>query len=460
MKKLDKDIQIYDNAPVEIGKRRSSAMTRQCIRCWIGVLALTTAGWTGRAAAGDIESEPINYAKAPADNVISRLQQRIESGRTTLKYEPHFGRLRSLLGELQVPESSQTLVFSKTSLQRHRITPTRPRSLYFNDDVFIGFCQRGDVLEVTAVDPKLGAVFYTLDQKQPDKPRFTRHNDTCTICHASSANQGLPGNLVRSVYPDQDGLPILSMGSHRIDQTTPLAERWGGWYVTGTSGKQTHLGNCTLKEHQEPERVDNSRNINLNSLEGRIKTADFLTPHSDIVALMVLEHQAEMLNLLTRANLLTRMALYDEASINKALDRPLDYRSETTISRIKSAGEPLVKYMLFSREAKLTEPIKGTSSFAEEFSRKGPRDKQGRSLRSLDLQNRLFTYPCSYLIYSTAFDALPAEMKEYVYGRLWSVLNDKDTGDEFAHLSAADRQAILEILRATKSDLPKKWAAR
>jgi hypothetical protein len=433
-------------------------MARRCIY-WGSLVLLLTPAWIARAAAHDIESEPINYAKARADNAISRLQQRIESGRTTLKYEPHFGYLRSLLHELQIPESSQTLVFSKTSLQRHRIAPTRPRALYFNDDTFIGFCQRGDVLEVTAVDPKLGAVFYTLDQKQPEKPRFTRHNDNCLICHASSANQGLPGNLVRSVYADQDGLPILSMGSHRIDQTTPLAQRWGGWYVTGSSGKQSHLGNCTLKDHQEPERVDNSKNINLGSLDGRIKTADYLTPHSDIVALLVLEHQAEMLNLLTRANLQTRIALYDEASINKALSRPVDYRSETTTSRIKSAGEPLVKYMLFSGEAKLTEPIRGSSKFTEEFVQKGPRDKQGRTLHTLDLKDRLFTYPCSYLIYSTAFDALPPEMKEYVYSRLWDVLSGKDTSDDFVHLKATDGQNILEILRATKTDLPKTWTA-
>jgi hypothetical protein len=430
-------------------------------RKWLfGALTTCLMVLAGAARAADLDAEPINYSKAPANNAITRLQQRIEAGQASLKYEPNFGYLRSLLRELGVPESSQTLVFSKTSLQRHRIGPTRPRSLFFNDEVFIGFCQRGDVLEVTVADPGLGAVFYTLDQKQPDKPRFTRQNDTCLICHGSSANQGMPGNLVRSVYPDQDGLPILSMGSHRIDQSSPLAQRWGGWYVTGTSGKQTHLGNCTLKDHQEPEGVDNSRNINLTDLHDRFKTSSYLTPHSDIVALMVLEHQAEMHNLLIRANLQTRIALYEEASINKALGRPADYRSETTVSRIRSAGEPLVKYLLFSGEATLTDRVKGTSKFTEEFAQRGPRDGQGRSVRDLDLEHRLFKYPCSYLIYSAAFDALPAPMKDYVYGRLWDVLSGKDTSPEFAHLSSADRQAIRDILVATKPNLPANWRAR
>jgi hypothetical protein len=406
---------------------------------------------------GDIEAEPINYAKAPADNAVTRLEQRLASGKATLTHEPGFGYLRSLLRELNVTQSSQMLVFSKTSLQRHRIAPTRPRAIYFGDDVYVGFCQRGDVLEVTAIDPGLGAVFYTLDQKSPDKPRFTRQTDTCTICHGSSANQGLPGNLVRSVYPDADGLPILSAGSHRIDHTSPVDQRWGGWYVTGTSGKQKHLGNLTLQGNPDPDRIDNSRGTNVTDLRDRCNTSAYLTPHSDIVALMLLEHQAEMHNLIGRANLLTRLALYEESSINKALGRPVDNRSDTTTSRIKSAGEPLVKYMLMSGETRLTERVRGTSGFAEDFSKRGPRDKQGRSLHDLDLQHRLFVYPCSYLIYGQAFDALPTPMKDYVYRRLWEVLSGQDKSEDFRHLTAADRRAILEILRETKSNLPNSW---
>jgi hypothetical protein len=425
--------------------------------CIAAVLWAVAVG--GMARCADIEAEPINYTKAPVDNAVSRLEKRLADGKTTLKHEPGFGYLRSLLRELNVPQSSQMLVFSKTSLQRHRIAPSRPRAVYFADNVYIGFCQRGDVLEVTAIDPTLGAVFYTLDQKSPDKPRFSRQNDTCTICHGSSANQGFPGNLVRSVYPDSDGLPILTAGSHRIDHTSPIDQRWGGWYVTGTSGKQQHLGNLVLHGNPNPADVDNTKGINLTDLGDRFHAKAYLTPHSDIVALTVLEHQAEMHNLIGRATLQTRLALYEEASLNKALDRPANYRSETTISRIRSAGEPLVKYLLFSGEARLTEPVRGTSGFAEEFSKRGPRDGQGRSLRDFNLEHRLFVYPCSYLIYSEAFDAMPAPMKEYVYRRLWEVLSGQDSSEDFRHLSAADRRAILEILRATKSNLPDSWRA-
>jgi hypothetical protein len=424
----------------------------------LGIVVLGLLGWHwAPARAADIEREPINYTRAPADNAVARLQEQIDAGRVALTHEAKLGYLRSLLHELHVPESSQVLVFSKTSMQRNRIAPATPRALYFNDDTYVGFCQRGNVLEVAAVDPHLGTVFYTLGQKPAAKPQFTRQSDVCLICHASSSNQGFPGQLLRSVYADGDGFPILSAGSFRIDQTSPLKQRWGGWYVTGTSGKQAHLGNLIVRDERPPEQIDNAAGLNVTDLSSRFRTSAYLAGHSDIVALMVLEHQAEMHNLIGRAGFLTRIALHEEAEINKALGRPADYRSESTTSRFQSAGEPLVKYLLFSGEAQLTEKVQGTSAFAKEFVQRGPRDARGRSLRDLDLQRRLFTYPCSYLIYSAAFDALPGPVKNYVLHRLWDVLSGKDTSAEFAHLSAADRCAILEILLGTKPGLPSYW---
>ncbi len=418
----------------------------------LGLLLLATV-----AGAGDIERAPINYGTAPTDNPVSRLEKRLASGEAKLTYVDKFGYLPSLLKELNVPVSSQTLVFSKTSLQRERIKPGTPRALYFSDDMYVGFCQNGAVLEVTAVDPQLGSVFYSLDQEKGEKPVFTRQSDTCLICHASSTNQGCPGQLVRSLYVDADGYPILASGSYRSDQGSPLAQRWGGWYVSGTAGKQAHMGNLIVRGRRRPEDVDNTPNLNCVDLAKYFKTERYLSPHSDIVALMVLEHQAEMHNLITRANFQGRTALYEEAELNKALGRPAGYRSESTTSRLKSAAEPLVKYLLFSGETKLTDAVKGTSGFAEEFAKRGPRTKDGRSLREFDLKTRLFKYPCSYLIYSPSFDALPAAVKDYVLRRVYDVLTGKETGDDFAHLSAADRRAILEILRETKPDLPTYW---
>jgi len=423
----------------------------------VTIFSLFFAALATPARAVDLDRDPINYSSADAHNAVERLQQRLEEGRATLDHEDGHGYLRSLLRELNVPTSSQMLVFSKTSLQRQRIDPRTPRAVYFGDDVYVGYCQKSNRIEVTADDPELGPVFYALDAKKGEKPRFKRETDSCLICHASSSNQGYPGHLVRSVFADGLGLPILGMGTYRTDHSSPLKQRWGGWYVTGSSGKQTHLGNLIVRGHSRPEDIDNSANVNAANLDRYVNTSPYLTPHSDIVALMVMEHQTEMHNRLARANYLTRLALRDEAEFNKALGRPADYRSESTLRRIQSAGEPVVRYMLFHEEVPLTDTVKGTSGFAEEFSKRGPRDGRDRSLRQLDLKRRLFAYPCSYVIYSEAFDALPAPAKDYVLRRLWEVLSGKDTSKGFAHLSAADRQAILDILRATKTDLPDYW---
>jgi hypothetical protein len=404
------------------------------------------------AAAQEFEREPIRYGQSEPDNRVSQLIDRLERGEARLDYEPHLGYLRSLLTELEAPVSSQMLVFSKTSLQRQRISPRTPRALYFSDDVYVGFCQQGDVIELSAVDPQLGAVFYTLDQQTSDAPRLMRQGDNCLICHASSQTKEVPGHLVRSVFADAAGMPLLASGTHRIDHTSPLKQRWGGWYVTGTHGEQKHLGNLIVRGRQEPSEIDNSAGQNVTDLQDRLDTSAYLSPHSDIVALMVLEHQADAHNLITRANFLTRQAMYYQQSLNRELGEPPDKVWDSTKVRIKSACEPLVEYLLMSGEAELTAPVKGTSSFATEFAERGPRDRLGRSLRDFDLKRRLFKYPCSYLIYSPSVKALPPEAKEYVFRRLAEVLSGEDQTKPFAHLTASDRQSIREILIDTLAD--------
>jgi hypothetical protein len=116
--------------------------------------------------------------------------------------------------------------------------------------------------------------------------------------------------------------------------------------------------------------------------------------------------------------------------------------------------------MLFANETRLEAPVQGTSAFATEFVALGPRDRNGRSLRDLDLNRRMFRYPCSYLIYSEAFNALPKPALDYFYQRLWEVLTGKDTSEVFGGLTMPDRQAILSILRQTRDDLPSYWASR
>lgn len=409
------------------------------------------------ARGSDFEREPILYSAATPDNVISRLQQRLNEGKESLAFDPDKGYLPAVLKALKVPISSQTLVFSKTSLQRHRIGPRMPRALFFNDDVYVGHCQKGDVVEISAVDSKLGTVFYTLDQESSAKPTFTRQTDNCLQCHASSQTRGVPGHLVRSVFPDVHGMPILSAGTYRVDQTTPLERRWGGWYVTGQHGNQTHLGNFIVRGREVARPVDNASGMNLADLGERFPRSNYLSPHSDIVALMVLEHQAEAHNLLTRANFEGRAALHMEETLNREMKAAPGYQWDSTRVRIRSVADALVDYFLFREEAPLTDKIQGSSDFSREFARQGPRDRKGRSLRDLDLTRRLFRYPMSYLIYSPSFDALPDRVREQVWERLDAILSGKDNRKEYAHLSAEDRQAIREILADTRTGTPASW---
>jgi hypothetical protein len=411
------------------------------------------------ATAQQFEQEPIRYSRSQPVNRVSRLLDHVTSGEKKLAYDKEHGYLESLLAQLEVPISSQMLVFSKTSLQRHRISPRTPRALYFGDDVYVGYCQAGDVLEISAIDPAIGTVFYTLDQAATEPPAIVRQTDNCLLCHGSSQTKEVPGQVVRSVFADASGLPILSSGTYRIDHTSPLARRWGGWYVTGTHGTQKHLGNLIVRGRTDPDTVDNSAGQNLTTLAGLCDTSGYLSPHSDIVALMVLEHQADGHNYLTQANYLTRQAMHYQQSLNRELGEPADHVWDSTKSRIKSATEPLVEYLLFAGETPLEGSVQGTSGFAEEFTQRGPRDSHGRSLRDFDLTRRIFKYPCSYLVYSDSFAQLPSEAREVVLRRMWEVLSEKDQSEKFAHLSASDRKAILEILRETLPDLPEYWRA-
>jgi hypothetical protein len=248
----------------------------------------------------------------------------------------------------------------------------------------------------------------------PESP-FSRRED-CLHCHMTAVTLGVPGVLFRSVFPSASGVPLPHAPQYDTDNRVPFAKLWGGWYVTGDSGPAPHMGN-RIADEARPESMLQGPGVPLDSLDGKCRPDTRLTRYSDIAALLVFEHQVRMMNLLTRASREGRSFVLDE----------------------------LADSMLFVDEAPLQGKITGTSGFAEKFSALGPRDSKGRSLRELSLQGRLMRYPCSYMIYSNAFDALTAEAKTAVYRRMWEVL---------AHRNEADRTAIVEILRDTKKDFP------
>jgi hypothetical protein len=267
----------------------------------------------------------------------------------------------------------------------------------------------------------------------------------------------VPGHIVRSVYPSRSGQPIFSAGSHRVDDSTALADRWGGWYVTGRHGDQRHLGNLTYDARPVTAADTDPSGLNVTDLGDRFGTKGYLTGQSDLVALSVLAHQAAAHNALTRASFDVRAALHREAALNRDLEQAPDYRWPSTTTVLDGAATTLVECFLFCDEAPLAGPIEGTTTFARDFAARGPTDAEGRSLRQFDLERRLFRHPCSFLIYSASFDALPAELRARFWARIGAVLTAADPGPRFAHLSADQRRAIRAILVATKPDAVAHW---
>ncbi len=439
---------------------------------------------------------PINYRSAKLIDPVAKLQQQLDRGIVRLEYQTDHGYLRSVLKLLNVPADSQTLVFSKTSFQYTKISPEHPRALYFNDDVYVGSVHEGKAIEIVSFDPMQGAIFYLLDERKVAQPTFQRAELDCTQCHIAAGTRGIPGVFLRSVYPTPSGTLVPSARSFITDQESPLDERWGGWYVTGiVPGGPRHMGNAVADDPRASSAPDRGTPdpdtsaapiqpgvagtpaagvaTQLATLTRRFDPSTYLFPGSDVVALLVLAHQTQMHNLITLTNYKTRLALYSQSrqSSRTAAPQPSQASSPPPQAEVslpayvrgqfERPAEQLLRYLLFTDEAALPPGgwarLFASSTFAREFEARGPRDAEGRSLRDFDLSTRIFRYPCSYLIYSESFDAIPEPAKGYIYRRLLEVLSGRDTGPDFARLSAQDRRAILEILLATKKGLPAEW---
>ena len=379
----------------------------------------------------------IAYDTTDTNDPIARVNKQLADGSLSLKFEAgNGGYLRSALAALALPVESQGLVFSQTSFQGQLVNVRNPRAVYFNDTTALGWIRGSDMLEAAALDARQGVIFYYLKQEPNDRPRFQRSND-CLACHLSWDTLGVPGLMVQSVnpLPDENAYVVGFSNNH----ASPWSQRFGGWFVTGSYGRVPHMGNISvMPEDKGKLKVPDPRA--LASVEGLLDLKEFPSPHSDVVSLLVLAHQVGMTNHITR--------LGWEARADAA--RP----SDDGRARVKEAAQDLVDYLLFIDEEPLRFPVRGTSGFAEKFSAEGPKDSKGRSLHALDLQTRLLKYPCSYLIYTEAFDALPAPAKAAVYARMWQVLSGAETNRRYGRLKPADRVAIIDILRETKPDLP------
>lgn len=398
----------------------------------------------------DYNQLPVDYDNREPVDRVHVLAKQLSGGKLELEWNDQHGWLPSVLKALDVPSKSQTLVFSKTSQQIRHIDPAHPRALYFNSSVYVGWVQGAEFIELAAVDPEQGAIFYALKQSPNDRPAIRRDSGQCLSCHSTARTGDVPGFLVRSAFVKPDGHPEFRLGTTTTDHTIPFFKRFGGWYVTGTHGEMRHRGNVLLSDNADAK-LDRESGANRNTLPPIVNANDYLEPGSDIVALMLLEHQTQFHNRVTRASYETRQALHYQSTMNKALGRDPEHETDSTRRRIDRAAENLVMYLLFSNEFPLTDPVRGNPEFAKQFVAGGTKDSQGRSLWQLDLKTRLLKYRCSYLIYSPSFQALPEPVLTLVIKRMHEVLTGRDDSDEFAHLSADDRAAILEILSDTHS---------
>lgn len=388
----------------------------------------------------EYDREPINYSTAIPIDPVSTLQAKITSGDVKLQWDEKFGYLPALLDAFHIPRSSQMLVFSKTSLQRKLISPENPRALYFNDDVYIGYVPGAPVVEISSVDSKLGGTFYFIEQEKVRKPKFTRSTD-CLSCHGGQRSLGVPGHFVRSIATEKSGELISLEEVRDITHCTPLKDRWAGWYVTGKHGDQIHRGNLVGAEDLAKAGREPNFRGNLSDLARFFSEDKYITRGSDIGALMILEHQAHMHNYVARLNIEARMMLATYGHVRY----------------MRSQVDAFLRYLLFTEEQPLAQPIAGNPDYVKAFTAGAIRDSKGRSLRDIDFKNRMFTHPCSYLIYSPAFDAMAGPIKEVILQKLHDILTGKNTDEQFARLTAADRTAILEILRETKKGLPDYW---
>lgn len=397
------------------------------------------------------------YNEVAQDNPIADLERKLQSGEVQLEWREPRGYFDSFLEALQIDPDSQVLVFSKTSLQYQKISWQKPRGIYFNDTTWIGFVQDSSIVEITTLDDRLGTVFYTFNNTREPTQRFERLNQRCLVCHDSNGTMGggIPLLLARSSIYDLDGNLLRDYsGTGNTTDSTPFAERWGGWFVTGRHGGLSHFGNLQIAGPGELTQLDTHMIGNLDTLEGQglFDTDPYLRSTSDLVALMVLEHQLTVLNQLTyvkfKAPAVLVRAKMDEALQATSWDA-LPERAQRALRRML---DRLVDTLLLKDAITLSEPISGNAGFRQWFETQAPQDAQGRSLRQLDLQQRLFRYPLSYLVQSRQVQMLPAFARDYVWRELAAILQGEKQHSAVAGWSAEDLTATLDILRTTQPD--------
>lgn len=413
------------------------------------------------AQSNEYEEAPIRYSDSTPHDAIAQLQERLN--RHEIKFD---GKEKEVVAEVlkavNVSRKTQVILFSKTSVQRMRISPQNPRAFYFNDNCYIGYVP-GGLVEAAAMDPELGPIFYAFDpmERGSDQVQRFRRDQNCLSCHAANFTRDIPGVFVRSVFAEATGSPIFSAGSEVVDYTTPIEQRWGGWFVTGKHGETRHRGNAFAHDDGKEVTLDLEKGANLEALDKFFDTSLHLEPTSDIGALMVLEHQVATHQAFTRAVFECRRMLHYQRGLQESFKEPLN--DEPSYDSVKSVfashTQAVLDVLLFKEEAAMPEGgIQGSAEFVKAYEAQGPRTKDGRSLRDLDFKTRIASYRCSPLIYSEMFQKLPKPLHARIVERLGHVLTDEKPEKRYAYLTDDERKAIVEILRETAPAITAGWS--
>lgn len=387
--------------------------------------------------------DPIHqyWTAIPRDR-FSRLKAELNAGTRALDTTSEARFLESLLEALEVPVSSQMLVYSVTSLQKNLISPKRPRALYFSDDTYVGYVPGGQI-EVISLDPDLGGIFYIFDDFRPGRRPHLERSDDCMRCHSPHYMQGIPGLVVESVVPGITGGGEKAFRREMSGHAIPLDLRFGGWHVTGAPASLKHWGNLLLVYTDEGRK------------ERPIQPGELFDLHrypratSDVLPQLLHEHQVGFVNRAVQAMYRARILLQEKPGSPVAPEVELE---------LEQLAHGLVRYLLFAEEAALpAEGIAGEPEFKTAFAASRKAGPGGASLRDLNLATRLLQHRCSYMIYSPAFAGLQDALKERVFRLLEKALSATEAPEEFAYLPSEEREAIRGILRATLPDLPAGW---
>lgn len=389
----------------------------------------------------DLFSPAHEYHTRELNDPFTRLIADFESGKRELDNQSSKAFIASMLDHLDVPASSQLLIFSRTSLQTRHISGSNPRAVYFNENVYIGYIPGGKV-EITSFDPDLGGIFYIMDIPKSDKLPVINRAGTCMNCHSVAETRRVPGLSIRSVIPGPNWGALARFRNKQIGHQIPFGERFGGWHVTGDPGISDHKGNLIGRKEGGKivtEVIEPGTEFDWSS---------YLAGTSDILPHLILEHQAGFMHIALEASYRARTYRH----IGKGKLKP------ENVEVLHGLAEELVRYLLFADEAKFPAGgIRVDPRYREDFLADRKEASNGISLKDLDLETRLFKHRCSYLIYGDVFQATPDLFRQHVYQVLGEAISIENPDPDFSYLAVDEKKAIRGILRETVSDLPDGW---